>query len=465
MDLTALTAISPVDGRYASKTASLRSSCSEYALIKQRVHVEVQWLLALAQHQALGQNLKPFAPDQIQLLTSISKDFTVQHAHRVKEIEKVTNHDVKAVEYFLKEETAKRAAAAGNSSLDRLASLTEFFHFACTSEDINNLAYALMLREARDAELVPVMKSIVSKLVEMAHDLADVPMLSHTHGQPATPSTMGKEISNVVHRLRLQLSHVQETPIFGKIAGACGSYQAHVVACPDTDWPAFAARFVKSLGLEHNEYTTQIEPHDFIATLFHAFSRFNTVLLDLARDMWGYISKAYFRQRVVAGEVGSSTMPHKVNPIDFENAEGNLGIANALFAHLAAKLPISRFQRDLTDSTVLRSMGVALAHSMISYQALLKGLNKVDINEEALARDLQNNWEVLAEPIQTVMRLHGVEAPYEKLKSLTRGTKVDEAQMRAFVSSLDIPNEAIERLKSLTPANYIGEASRLARAV
>merc|ERR1719198_2432357 len=380
--------------------------------------------------------LPPFDADARGRLEALSRDFGVAQAQRIKTIEATTNHDVKAVEYFLKE--ACTSAEAGPPS-KQLEQAVEFIHFACTSEDINNLSYALMLRDARAKVLLPTMRKIVDKLVQMAHSLADVPMLSHTHGQPATPTTVGKEMANVVARLRPQIAALEREEILGKIAGATGSYQAHLSAAPAADWPAFAKGFVESLGLVHNPYTTQIEPHDFIASLFDTVARFNTILIDLARDMWGYISLGYFKQRVVAGEVGSSTMPHKVNPIDYENAEGNLGLANAILAHLGAKLPISRAQRDLTDSTVLRNLGVGLGHCSIAYAALLKGLGKVEVNEAALAADLDNNWEVLAEPVQTVMRLYGVESPYEKLKELTRGRKIDAEGMRAFVATLDIP--------------------------
>ena len=458
-DLSALTAISPIDGRYGDKSSALREHFSEYGLIKQRVHVEVQWLLALAK-DGMVTELPPFDDASRKLLESIASDFDVTQAQKVKDIERTTNHDVKAVEYYLKETALARDQSGG-----QLAARLEFFHFACTSEDINNLSYALMLANARSEVLLPAMKKVESTLVKMAHELADVPMLAHTHGQPATPTTVGKEIANVVHRVRREIAAVTAAPILGKIAGATGSYQAHVVACPNADWPAFAKRFVESLGLEHNKYVTQIEPHDFIAALFDAVARLNTVILDLCRDMWGYISMGYFKQRVVAGEVGSSTMPHKVNPIDFENAEGNLGLANALLAHLGSKLPVSRWQRDLTDSTVIRNIGVALAHSLIAYQAALKGLSKVDINRPRLEADLDSNWEVLAEPIQTVMRVYNVPSPYEKLKELTRGRRVDAAGMKAFVETLEIPAEAKQRLLALTPGTYIGHAAELAKAV
>lgn len=458
--LSALTAVSPVDGRYGDKTAPLRVHFSEYGLIKQRVLVEVQWLLALGDAGIVPQ-LPAFDAPSRALLESIVSEFDVAEAAKVKAIEKTTNHDVKAVEYYLKE--AAKAKAAGRSDVAQLTARLEFFHFACTSEDINNLAYARMLLLSLQEVLLPVMSKIEQALTKMAHELAEVPMLSRTHGQPATPTTAGKEIANVVHRLRTQLAAVTATPIRGKIAGAVGGYQAHMVACPDADWPKFCQGFVESLGLNFNAYVTQIEPHDFIAELFDAFARFNTVLLDLARDMWSYISIGYFKQKIVAGEVGSSTMPHKVNPIDFENAEGNIGLANALFSHLGAKLPVSRWQRDLTDSTVLRNLGVAFAHSLIAYHALLRGLSKVAVDAQRLADDLDANWEVLAEPVQTVMRMHDVDEPYEKLKALTRGKRVDAEGMRAFVETLEIPADAKKRLMELTPASYIGAAAKLAK--
>lgn len=459
MSLSALTAISPVDGRYGERTSTLRGHFSEFGLIKQRVVVEVKWLLALADEGMVPQ-LPKFDPETRKLLESLASDFDVAEAEKVKTIERTTNHDVKAVEYYLKEEAKRRAGSAAGAAL---AEKLEFFHFACTSEDINNLAYARMLLLARKEVMLPVMEKLEATITQMAHDLADVPMLARTHGQPATPTTVGKELANVALRLRKQLAAFRNTSILGKIAGACGSYQAHVVACPDKDWPAFAKKFVQSLELEHNEFVTQIEPHDFIAELFDAMARFNTVLLDLCRDMWGYISVGYFKQKVVAGEVGSSTMPHKVNPIDFENAEGNLGIANALLSHLGAKLPVSRWQRDLTDSTVIRNLGVAFAHSLISYHAAAKGLGKVEVNRTALAADLDSNWEVLAEPIQTVMRMYNVPEPYEKLKELTRGKRVDGPGMRAFVEKLEIPADAKKRLLELTPGSYTGEAAKLAK--
>jgi adenylosuccinate lyase len=383
-------------------------------------------------------------------------EFSVEDAERVKEIERTTNHDVKAVEYFLKEKI---------NGHQELESLSEFIHFACTSEDINNLAYALMMKAARDVVMLPAMARLLNELIEKAHDYAGQPMLSRTHGQPATPSTVGKEMANVAARLKRQLQQVESVEILGKINGAVGNYNAHQVAYPDIDWPLFGRRFVESLGLSFNPYTTQIEPHDYLAELFHAQSRFNTILMDFDRDVWGYISLGFFRQITVAGEVGSSTMPHKVNPIDFENSEGNLGLANALFGHLAEKLPISRWQRDLTDSTVLRNMGVGFAHTLIALEATLKGLGKLALNRDALEADLAANPEVLAEPIQTVMRRHGIEKPYEKLKELTRGQRIDAATLRSFIEALEIPEDAKQRLLDLSPRDYTGYAEALARSI
>jgi adenylosuccinate lyase len=436
--LSPLTAISPVDGRYGDKTSVLREHFSEFGLIKQRVIVEVRWLLALADAKIIPQ-LPPFDEGSRKVLQALESEFDVAEAEKVKAIERTTNHDVKAVEYYLKQEAVRRQETEGGSAAaQQLADRIEFFHFACTSEDINNLSYARMLLLSRQEVMLPTMTKVEETIAGMGRAFAELPMLSRTHGQPATPTTVGKELANSAVRLRTQLASVRSAPILGKIAGATGTYAAHVVACPDADWPGFAQGFVESLGLGFNAFVTQIEPHDFIAELFDAISRFNVVLLDLCRDVWGYISLGYFKQKVVAGEVGSSTMPHKVNPIDFENAEGNLGVANALFAHFGAKLPISRWQRDLTDSTVLRNLGVAFAHSLIAYQAALKGLSKLEVNRDALAADLDANWEVLAEPVQTVMRMHGVESPYEKLKELTRGRRIDAAGMRAFVETLKV---------------------------
>ncbi len=455
MELSALTAVSPVDGRYGGRTADLRPIFSEYGLIRHRVMVEVRWLQMLAAHDGIPE-VPAFSEHASNQLDRIVAEFGAEDARRVKNIERTTNHDVKAVEYFLKEKIA------GNAELE---AVSEFIHFACTSEDINNLAYALMLAEGRRQVLLPRVDEIIDRLRGMAHAYADRAMLSRTHGQAASPTTMGKEIANVVQRLRHARARIADVSILGKINGAVGNYNAHFAAYPDVDWPATAERFVTDLGLCWNPYTIQIEPHDYIAELFHATARANTILLDLARDVWGYISIGYFGQRTVAGEVGSSTMPHKVNPIDFENAEGNLGVANALLEHLADKLPVSRWQRDLTDSTVLRTIGVGIAHSAIAYQALVKGLDKLEVNDERLAADLDANWEVLAEPIQTVMRRYGVEAPYEKLKELTRGKRVDREAMQAFVDGLDIPAEARQRLKAMSPATYLGNAEAQARAI
>jgi len=455
MELTTLTALSPVDGRYGSKTAGLRPIVSEYGLIRHRVLVEVRWLQALAAHPDIAE-VPAFSDAANALLDGLVADFSTDDAARVKAIERTTNHDVKAVEYFLKERIA------GNAEL---AAVSEFIHFACTSEDINNLCHGLMLRAARDEVLLPEMDAVIDAVRDLAHRHAELPMLSRTHGQPASPTTLGKEMANVVHRLRMQRDAVAGVQLRGKINGAVGNYNAHLTAYPDIDWPAFARQFVESLGLSWNPYTTQIEPHDCIAELFDAQARFNTVLLDFCRDVWSYISLGYFKQRTVAGEVGSSTMPHKVNPIDFENAEGNLGIANAILGHLGAKLPVSRWQRDLTDSTVLRNLGVGMAHTLIALQSALKGIGKLDADPQRLAADLDANWEVLAEPIQTVMRRYGVEQPYEKLKDLTRGRRIGPEALADFVETLDIPDTAKAELKALTPAGYIGNAAEQARAV
>lgn len=451
----ALTDLSPVDGRYANKVSPLRAILSEYGLIRFRVEVEVRWLEALALEPLILEvpALSQEASDILNLLVS---EFSVEDAERVKEIERTTNHDVKAVEYFLKEKI---------NGHQELESLSEFIHFACTSEDINNLAYALMVKAARDVVMLPAMARLLNDLIEKAHDYAGQPMLSRTHGQPATPSTVGKEIANVAARLKRQLQQIENVEILGKINGAVGNYNAHQVAYPAIDWPLFGRRFVESLGLSFNPYTTQIEPHDYLAELFHAQSRFNTILMDFDRDVWGYISLGFFRQTTVAGEVGSSTMPHKVNPIDFENSEGNLGLANALFGHLAEKLPISRWQRDLTDSTVLRNMGVGFAHTLIALEATLKGLGKLALNRDVLEADLAANPEVLAEPIQTVMRRHGIEKPYEKLKELTRGQRIDAATLRSFIEALEIPEDAKQRLLALSPRDYTGYAEALALSI
>ena len=448
MQLSELTAISPVDGRYGSKTADYQNIFSEFGLIRHRVLVEVRWLKALAAEAAITE-VPSLSDAASQQLDSIETGFSLQDAQRIKDIERTTNHDVKAVEYFLKEKIA------GNAELE---AISEFIHFACTSEDINNLSHALMLTEGRDKVLLKQMDEVIEKMKSIALELAEQPMLSKTHGQPASPSTMGKELANVVYRLQKQRKQVAGVEIMGKANGAVGNYNAHLSAYPEIDWEGFSKNFIESLGITFNPYTIQIEPHDYMAELFDAVARFNTILIDISRDIWGYISVGYFKQKTVAGEIGSSTMPHKVNPIDFENAEGNLGIANALFGHLAMKLPISRWQRDLTDSTVLRNLGVGFAHSSIAYSSAMRGLNKLEINPAALEAELDNNWEVLAEPIQTVMRKYGIEKPYEKLKELTRGKKVDQQIMREFVENLDMPQEGKDLLINMTPMNYIGNA-------
>ena len=448
MELNALTAISPVDGRYGSKVSVFRSIFSEYGLIRNRVTVEIRWLQQLAAHPAITE-VPAFSAEANAFLDKLVSEFSLADAERIKEIERTTNHDVKAVEYLIKEKIAE---------VPELHAVTEFVHFACTSEDINNLSHALMLREGLDHGLLPGMEKVVDKLAELAKEHAEQPMLSRTHGQTASPTTVGKELANVVYRLRRQLLQIREVEIMGKINGAVGNYNAHLSAYPDVDWAANAEEFVESLGLDWNPYTTQIEPHDYIAELYDAIARFNTILIDLDRDIWGYISLGYFKQKTVAGEIGSSTMPHKVNPIDFENSEGNLGIANAIFGHLSAKLPISRWQRDLTDSTVLRNLGVGFAHSLIAYEASLKGLGKLEINPARLNEDLNNAWEVLAEPIQTVMRRYNIEKPYEKLKDLTRGKTMSAEVIKNFVETLEIPEEAKAELRNLTPDTYIGNA-------
>ena len=456
MQLSSLTAVSPVDGRYGSKTASLRSIFSEYGLIRFRVQVEVRWLQCLAAHPGIPE-IQPFSDEANALLNNLVDDFQLSHAERIKEIERTTNHDVKAVEYLLKEQAGK---------LPELEAVSEFIHFACTSEDINNLSHALMLRAGRDEVVLPLMRRIADEIRQLAVQFADVPMLSRTHGQPASPTTLGKEMANVVYRLERQIHQIESIPLLGKINGAVGNYNAHLSAYPQLDWEANARNFIEdTLGLTFNPYTTQIEPHDYIAELFDAVARFNTVLIDFDRDVWGYISLGYFKQKTVAGEIGSSTMPHKVNPIDFENSEGNLGIANAILQHLASKLPISRWQRDLTDSTVLRNLGVGFAHGVIAYESTLKGISKLEVNAQRIAEDLDNSWEVLAEPVQTVMRRYAVPQAYEKLKELTRGKGITPEALRSFVDGLEIPDEAKLELKALTPASYIGNAAAQARRV
>jgi adenylosuccinate lyase len=448
MNLTALSAISPIDGRYGDKSAELRTIFSEFGLLKYRVIVEVRWLQQLASAPAISE-VPAFSQAANDFLDNIANNFTIDDAQRIKDIERTTNHDVKAVEYFLKEKVANQP---------ELHAVNEFIHFACTSEDINNLSHALMLSEARNDVILPYCDKLISELKRLAIELKSVAMMARTHGQPATPTTMGKEMANVMIRLQRQRAQIANVDILGKINGAVGNYNAHMVAYPEFDWHQFAGSFVESLGIKWNAFTTQIEPHDYIAELFDAIARFNTILLDFDRDVWGYIALGHFKQRTVAGEIGSSTMPHKVNPIDFENSEGNLGLANAMFAHLAAKLPVSRWQRDLTDSTVLRNLGVGVAYSLIAYQAALKGISKLQVNQQSLLDELDNNWELLAEPVQTVMRRHGIEKPYEKLKELTRGKKVNQHIMAEFIDSLDLPEAVKTQLKSLSPANYIGRA-------
>jgi len=448
MELSALSAISPVDGRYGSKVKSLRPIFSEFGLIKYRVTVEVRWLQKLAQTDAIAE-VPAFSAQANAALDAIVADFSEEDALSIKNIEATTNHDVKAVEYFLKEKIADNA---------ELNAVTEFIHFACTSEDINNLSHGLMLNDCRETVLLPEMDKILAAIKALAVEYKTIPMMCRTHGQPASPSTLGKEMANVYVRLQRQREQIANVEMLGKINGAVGNYNAHLSAYPEVDWHEYANEFVTSLGLSFNPFTTQIEPHDYIAELFDAVARFNTILIDFDRDIWGYIAMGHFKQKTIAGEIGSSTMPHKVNPIDFENSEGNLGIANALFTHLAQKLPISRWQRDLTDSTVLRNLGVGFAHAMIAYGATLKGISKLEVNEANLAAELDSNWEVLAEPIQTVMRRYGIEKPYEKLKDLTRGKRVDGDSMREFIMTLELPDSAKAALCEMTPASYIGRA-------
>ncbi|QWF72535.1 adenylosuccinate lyase [Methylomonas paludis] len=453
MNMT-LTAISPIDGRYAGKVDALRPIFSEYGLIRYRVEVEVRWLQALAAEAAITE-VAPLSEAANAVLNSIVNDFNEADAQAVKDIEKTTNHDVKAVEYFIKNKIKNNP---------ELLAVSEFIHFACTSEDINNLSYALMLKEGRGLLLTEI-DACIAAISKLAHDSAEQAMLSRTHGQSATPTTTGKEFANVVARLQRQRRQLADVELLGKINGAVGNYNAHSVAYPALDWAQFAQNFVESLGLSFNAYTTQIEPHDYMAEFFHALSRFNTILLDFDRDIWAYISLGYFKQKTIAGEVGSSTMPHKVNPIDFENSEGNLGLANAILGFLSEKLPVSRWQRDLTDSTVLRNIGVGIAHTSIAIQSTLKGISKLEINPQAINQDLDDNWEVLAEPIQTVMRRYGIEKPYEKLKELTRGQRVTAAGMQAFVATLQIPEAAKAELLALTPHTYTGYAAALAKQI
>lgn len=448
MELSALSAISPVDGRYGSKVKALRPIFSEFGLIKYRVTVEVRWLQKLASTAEIAE-VPAFSDQANATLDAIVANFSETDAMRIKTIEATTNHDVKAVEYFLKEQVANN---------EELNAVTEFIHFACTSEDINNLSHGLMLKECREQVLLPVIDEILAEIKALAIDYQSIPMMCRTHGQPASPSTMGKEFANVYVRLKRQRDQIANVEFLGKINGAVGNYNAHLSAYPEVNWHNFSNEFVTSLGLTWNAFTTQIEPHDYIAELFDAVARFNTILIDFDRDVWGYIALGHFKQKTIAGEIGSSTMPHKVNPIDFENSEGNLGIANALFAHLAQKLPVSRWQRDLTDSTVLRNLGVGFAHALIAYGATLKGISKLEVNEANLRAELDQNWEVLAEPVQTVMRRYGIEKPYEKLKELTRGKRVDGDSMREFIDNLELPESAKASLREMTPASYIGRA-------
>ena len=456
MDLDTLTALSPLDGRYRRSGARLAPYFSEFGLIRYRIKVEIEWLKALAADPAIAE-VPAFSPATLAELDAIVTGFSLADAEAVKAHEKVTNHDVKAVEYFLKDRLA------GNAEVTRVS---EFIHFACTSEDINNLSHALMLHDARRDVLLPALAGVEARLAELAVGLADLPMLARTHGQPASPTTLGKELANVVFRLRRGAARFAGVACLGKINGAVGNYNAHLAAYPDFDWESFARRFVEGLGLSFNPYTIQIEPHDYMAELYDACARINTVLIDLDRDVWGYISLGYFKQKVKEGEVGSSTMPHKVNPIDFENSEGNLGLSNAVLRHLSEKLPISRWQRDLTDSTVLRNMGVALGYALIGYDSLLRGLGKLEANPALLAEDLAQNWEVLAEPIQTVMRRHGLEKPYEQLKKLTRGQAgINQQTLAQFIRELAIPEDARQRLLAMTPASYTGMGAELARRI
>jgi adenylosuccinate lyase len=456
MEFSSLTALSPLDGRYQQKVDGLRGYFSEYALIKYRIKIEIEWLKALAAEKLLAE-VAPFSAATITQLDQLAANFSVADAAQVKTIEVRTNHDVKAVEYWLKEKLANNA---------EVMKVGEFIHFACTSEDINNLSHGLMLRHARDGVMLPMLDNLITKLRELAHQHADVAMLSHTHGQPATPTTMGKEMANVAYRLQNARKKLSAVELSGKINGAVGNYNAHLAAYPTVDWESFAKQFVEKLGLTFNPYTIQIEPHDGMAELFDAYARINTILIDLNRDVWGYISLGYFKQKVKAGEIGSSTMPHKVNPIDFENSEGNLGLANALLKHLSEKLPISRWQRDLTDSTVLRNMGVALGYTLLAYDSCLKGLNKIELNQLVIQIDLDASWDVLAEPIQTVMRRYAVPNAYEQLKELTRGKGgITKQALHIFIQQLAIPPEEKKRLLGMTPASYIGKAAELAKRI
>ena len=454
MDLNELCAISPIDGRYRSKTSKLDSIFSEFGLIKYRTYIEIEWFKAMSLNKDIKE-VPEFSKTSFNILNGIAENFSIQDAAKVKEIEKTTNHDVKAVEYFLKD------AISSNPELN---AVSEFVHFACTSEDINNLSHALMLKDGRNI-LLAEMQNVIDRITDIATQNANVPMLSRTHGQTASPTTLGKEMANVVDRLRRQFNLFKEVDIRGKFNGAVGNFNAHVSAYPDLDWEEISSSFIKNLGVSYAPFTTQIEPHDYIAEYFYAVNRFNTILIDFSRDVWSYISNAYFKQKTIAGEVGSSTMPHKVNPIDFENAEGNLGLSIAIGSHLSEKLPISRWQRDLSDSTVLRNLGLSCAYSLIAYSSLQKGIGKLEVNIEKINSDLDHAWEVLAEPIQTVMRRYGVENPYEKLKELTRGQKINSEIISKFIQELDIPEDAKKTLTEMTPMNYTGIATKLTKKI
>ncbi|WP_019001141.1 adenylosuccinate lyase [Succinimonas amylolytica] len=455
LELSTLTAVSPIDGRYAGKCSELREIFSEYGLMRFRVTVEINWLKKLAQEPGITE-VPPFSAEAVKFLDGIVENFSIEDARAIKKHESVTNHDVKAVEYFLKDKVA---------AFPEISAVKEFIHFACTSEDINNNSHALMLKTAREQVIVPLFTKVIDAIADLAHRYANDPMMSRTHGQPASPTTLGKEMANVAYRLRRQLKQIEDIEIMGKINGAVGNYNAHMSAYPDVDWNRFSKEFEESLGLVWDPYTIQIEPHDYIAELFDAIARFNTIVMDFDRDIWGYICLGIFKQRTIAGEVGSSTMPHKVNPIDFENSEGNIGIANAVFRHLAMKLPVSRWQRDLTDSTVLRNLGVAVGYTEIAMKSTLKGVSKLEANTAHMLEELDQNWEVLAEPYQTVMRRYGVDKPYEKLKALTRGQKVNREIMMNFIETLEIPEEGKAALRKLTPANYIGRAAEFAQEI
>ena len=452
LENNSLLSLSPLDGRYRAKCEELNPYFSEFGLIKYRLIIEISWLKALCKCPKI-EELRGIDTQNLDILVD---NFNVEDAQRIKDIEKTTNHDVKAVEYFIKENVEQK---------EHLKPLLEFIHFACTSEDINNLAYSLMLRDGRESVLLPVMQEIANRIALMARSYSDQPMLSRTHGQPATPTTVGKEFANFAYRLRRQIKRVMECEILGKINGAVGNYNAHIVAYPDIDWESFSKEFVENLGIKFNPYTTQIEPHDYISELMDSFSLFNNILLDFNRDIWSYISLNYFKQALISDEIGSSTMPHKVNPIDFENSEGNLGLANSIFGHLSSKLPISRWQRDLTDSTVLRNLGAGFGYSLLAYRSHLRGLSKLELNTEIIDRDIDECWEILAEPIQTVMRRHNITNPYEKLKELTRGKQIDESILKDFVSKLEIPGETKQALMNLTPRSYLGNAISKAKSI